>query len=104
VNVLAVPQARDIAGKLAGNILNVLGMDWVGTSQVHCPFPCNVLAVYQLSILALVPSVRCIVGYVVKEVEILAHGASEDSVASLSVGNCATAISEFDTTSSFVKS
>jgi len=56
VNVLAVPQAREIAGKLAGKILNVLWMDQVGISQVHCPFPCSVLAVYQLGILALAPS------------------------------------------------
>jgi len=56
VNVLAVPQAREIAGKLAGKILNVLEVDQVGISQVHCPFPCSVLAVYQLGILVLAPS------------------------------------------------
>jgi len=56
VNVLTIPQARDTAGKLAGKILNVLGMDWVGTSQVLCPFPCNVLAMYRPSTLALAPS------------------------------------------------
>jgi len=56
VNVLAVSQAREIAGKLAGKILNVLGMDKVGTSQVHCPFPCNVLVMSQPSKLALAPS------------------------------------------------
>jgi len=37
VNVLAIPQAREIAGTLAGKILNVLGMDQVGISQVLCP-------------------------------------------------------------------
>ena len=57
VNALAVPHAREIAGKLAGKILNVLGMDWVGISQVLCPCPCDVLAVYQPGILALAPSV-----------------------------------------------
>jgi len=57
VNVLTIPQARDIAGKLAGKILNVPGMDWVGTSHVLCPFPCDVLAMYQPSTLALAPSV-----------------------------------------------
>jgi len=56
VNVLAVSQARKVAGKLAGEILNVLGMDKVGTSQVHCPFPCNVLVMSQPSKLALAPS------------------------------------------------
>ena len=56
VNVLAVPQAREIAGKLAGKILNVLGMDWVGTSQVLCPFPCDVLVMYQPGTLDLAPS------------------------------------------------
>jgi len=54
VNVLAIPQAREIAGTLAGKILNVLGMDWVGISQVLCPFPCDVLAMYRPGKLALV--------------------------------------------------
>ena len=57
VNVLAVPQAREIAGTLAGKILNVLGMDKVGIFQVLCPFPCDVLAMYWPGKLALVPSV-----------------------------------------------
>ena len=57
VNALAVPQAREIAGKLAGKILNVLGMDQVGISQVLCPFPCDVLAMYQPGKLVLAPSV-----------------------------------------------
>jgi len=60
VNVLTIPQARDTAGKLAGKILNVLGMDWVGTSQVLCPFPCDVLAMYWPSTLALAPSVSIV--------------------------------------------
>ena len=62
VNVLAVPQARGIAGTLAGKILNVLGMDWVGISQVLCPFPCDVLAMYWPGKLALVPSVCVLEG------------------------------------------
>ena len=33
-------------------------MDWVGISQVLCPFPCDVLAMYQPGKLALVPSVK----------------------------------------------
>ena len=57
VNVLAVPQAREIAGTLAGKIPNVLGMDQVGISQVLCPFPCDVLAMHRPGKLALVPSV-----------------------------------------------
>jgi len=56
VNVLAIPWAREIAGTLAGEILNVLGMDQVGISQVLCPFPCDVLAMYWPGKLALVPS------------------------------------------------
>src|ERR1700742_4651120 len=44
------------AGKLAGKILNVPGVYRVGTSLVLYPFPCDVLAVYQLSSLALAPS------------------------------------------------
>src|ERR1700760_2048572 len=44
------------AGKLAGKILNVPGVYRVGTSLVLYPFPCNVLAVYQLGTLALAPS------------------------------------------------
>ena len=56
VNVLTIPQARDIGGKPAGNILNVLGMYWVGTCLVLCPFPYNVLMMYQPSTLVLAPS------------------------------------------------
>ena len=56
VNVLTIPQAREIAGKLAGEILNVLVVDRVGTHLVLCPFPCNVLAMYQLRTLVLAPS------------------------------------------------
>ena len=57
VNVLVIPQARKIAGKLAGKILDVPGMYWVGTCLVLCPFPCDVLVMYQPSTLALAPSV-----------------------------------------------
>ena len=60
MNVLAVSQARDTAGKLAGKILNVPGMNRVGTSQVLCPFPCDVLAMYKPGTLALAPSERVI--------------------------------------------
>jgi len=56
VNVLSIPQARDIAGKLAGKILNILEMNQVGTSQVLCPFPCDVLVMYWPGTLALTPS------------------------------------------------
>ena len=56
VNVLTIPQAREIAGKLAGKILDVLGMYQVGTCLVLCPFPCDVLAMYQPGTLALAPS------------------------------------------------
>ena len=56
VNVLTIPQARDIGGKLAGNILNVLGMCRVGKCLVLCPFPHNVLMMYQPSTLVLAPS------------------------------------------------
>ena len=63
VNVLAVSQAREIAGKLAGKILNVPRMNWMGISQVLCPFPCDVLVVYQPGKLALAPSVPCLQGF-----------------------------------------
>ena len=58
LNVLTIPQARDIGGKPAGNILNVLGMYQVGTCMVLCPFPYNILMMYQPSTLVLAPSVR----------------------------------------------
>ena len=57
VNVLAIPQAREIAGTLAGKILNGLVMYWVGTCMVLCLFPCKVLVMYWLGTLALAPSV-----------------------------------------------
>ena len=56
LNVLTIPQARDIGGKLAGNILNVLGMYQVGTCLALCPFPYNVLMMYQPGTLVLAPS------------------------------------------------
>ena len=56
VNVLGIPQAREIAGTLAGQILNVLGVYWVGTRMVLCPFPCNVFVMYWPRTLALAPS------------------------------------------------
>ena len=57
VNVLGIPQAREIAEKLAGRILNVLVMYWVGTCMVLCPFPCNILVMCWPGTLAPVPSV-----------------------------------------------
>ena len=57
VDVLTIPQAREIAGKLAGKILDVLGMYQVGTCLVRCPFPCDVLVMYRLGTLILAPSV-----------------------------------------------
>ena len=33
--------------KLAGNILNVLAISWVGIWLVLCPFPCNVFVMCQ---------------------------------------------------------
>ena len=57
MNVLDISQAREIGGTLAGKILNGLVMYQVGTCMVLCPFPCNVLAMYQLGTLALAPSV-----------------------------------------------
>ena len=56
VNVLAVSQAREIAGKLAGKILNVPRMNQMGISQLLCPFPCDVLVMHQPGKLALAPS------------------------------------------------
>ena len=58
MNVLDIPQAREIAGTLAGKILNVLVMCWAGTCMVLCPFPCNVLVMYWTGTLALAPSVN----------------------------------------------
>ena len=56
VNVLTIPWAGEIAGKLAGKILDVLEMYWVGTGWVHYPFPCSVLAMYWLGTPPLAPS------------------------------------------------
>jgi hypothetical protein len=56
VNVLGISWAGEIAGKLAGKILNVLVMYRVGMEQVLCPFPCNELAVYLPGALVLAPS------------------------------------------------
>ena len=50
--------AGDIIGKPAGKILKIFVMYQVGTCMVHCPFPCNVLMMYQPSTLVLAPSVR----------------------------------------------
>jgi len=45
-----------IAGKIVGKFLDVPGMYQVGTGLVLYPFPCNVLAMYWLGTLSLVPS------------------------------------------------
>ena len=58
VNVLTIPQAREIVGKLAGKILNVLVMYQVGTCLVLCPFPCDVIDMYPPGTPVLAPSVR----------------------------------------------
>ena len=57
VNVLNICHTRETAGKLAGNILNVLTMYWMGIGQVHCPCTYNVLTVCQVRTLEFVPSV-----------------------------------------------
>ena len=49
--------AGDIMGKPAGKILKIFVMYQVGTCMVHCPFPYDVLAMYQPSTLVLAPSV-----------------------------------------------
>jgi hypothetical protein len=55
-NVLSISWAGEIAGKLAGKILNVLVMYWVGMEQVLRPFPCSVFAVYLPGTPVLAPS------------------------------------------------
>ena len=57
VNVLIISWAGKIAWKLVGKILNVLEMYRVGKCWVHCPFPCDVLAMYRLGTPPLAPSV-----------------------------------------------
>src|SRR5258705_3199989 len=56
VNVLTISCAGEIAGKLAGKILDVLKMYQAGTCWVHYPFPCNVLVMYWLRTPPLAPS------------------------------------------------
>ena len=58
VNVLTISWAGKIAWKLVGKILNVLEMYQVGKCWVHCPFPCDVLVMYQLGTPPLAPSVH----------------------------------------------
>ena len=58
VNVLTISWAGKIAWKLAGKIPNILEMYRVGKCWVHCPFPCNVLAMYRLGTPPLAPSDR----------------------------------------------
>jgi len=48
--------AWDIIGKPAGKILKIFVMYRVGTCMVHCPFPCNVLVMYQPGTQVLAPS------------------------------------------------
>src|ERR1700760_684379 len=47
----------EIAGKPAGKILDVLEMYQVGSGLVHCPCPCDGLAVFQPGTLDFAPSV-----------------------------------------------
>jgi hypothetical protein len=56
VNGLITSQAGDISVKLAGKILNVLGIFWVGIGQVLCPFPCNVFVMHWVRTPPLAPS------------------------------------------------
>ena len=56
VNVLTISWAGKTVWKLAGKILNVLEMYRVGKCWVHCPFPCDVLAMYWLGTPPLAPS------------------------------------------------
>ena len=55
-NVLIISCIREIVGKLAGKILNVLALYRVGIWWVHCAFPCSVFAVYWVRTSGLVPS------------------------------------------------
>ena len=56
VNVLSIPCTGNTARKLLGNILNILMMDQVGFSQVHCPCPCSVFTMSWVRKLVFVPS------------------------------------------------
>ena len=58
VNVLSIPCTGNTARGLVGNILNVLMMDQVGFSQVHCPCPYSVFTMSWVRKLVFVPSVR----------------------------------------------
>ena len=58
VNVLSIPWVGNTARKLVGDILNVLMMDQVGFSQVHCPCPYSVFTMSWVRKLVFVPSVR----------------------------------------------
>ena len=56
VNVLSIPWVGNTARKLVGNIFNVLMMDQVGFSQVHCPCPYSVPTMSWVRKLVFVPS------------------------------------------------
>ena len=56
LQILTVFHGGEIARKLAGNILNVLAISWVGIWLVLCPFPCNVFVMYQVGTPPLAPS------------------------------------------------
>ena len=58
VNVLSIPCTGNTARGLVGNILNVLMMDQVGFSQVHCPCPYSVFTMSWVRKLVFVPSVH----------------------------------------------
>ena len=70
VNVLT-PWAGEIAWKLVGKILNVLEVYRVDKCWVHCPFPCNVPAMYQLSTPPLAPSVSMILNLSMLRISLL---------------------------------
>ena len=56
LNVLNIPHPGKIAKKLVWKILNVFSVYWVGTLWLLCPFPYNVLTVFQLRSLDPAPS------------------------------------------------
>ena len=56
VNVLTISCAGKIAGQLAWKILNELGVCWVDTGLVLCPFPHDVFVMYWPSTPPLAPS------------------------------------------------
>ena len=58
MNVLGISCAGNTAIKLPWEILDVFAVYQMGFWWVHCPFPCDVLAVFPLGTPPLAPSVR----------------------------------------------